>query len=69
MINPELVAQMRAEPVARAELHARRQAPLGAGRLLQRPLGLGLAPDQREDIKRRDLEREARRDYRAKTKF
>jgi len=28
-----------------------------------------LAPDQREDIKRRDLEREARRDYRAKTKF
>jgi SsrA-binding protein len=28
-----------------------------------------LAPDQREDIKKRDLEREARRDYRAKTKF
>ena len=28
-----------------------------------------LAPDQREDIKRRDQEREARREYRAKTKF
>jgi SsrA-binding protein len=28
-----------------------------------------LAPDQRDDIKRRDLEREARRDFRAKTKF
>jgi len=28
-----------------------------------------LAPDQRDDIKKRDLEREARRDFRAKTKF
>jgi SsrA-binding protein len=28
-----------------------------------------LAPDQRDDIKRRDLEREARREFRAKTKF
>jgi len=28
-----------------------------------------LAPDQRDDLKRRDLEREARRDFRAKTKF
>jgi SsrA-binding protein len=26
-------------------------------------------PDKREDIKKRDLEREARREYRAKTKF
>jgi SsrA-binding protein len=26
-------------------------------------------PDKREDIKKRDLEREARRDFRAKTKF
>jgi len=28
-----------------------------------------LAPDQRDDIKKRDLEREARREFRAKTKF
>ena len=28
-----------------------------------------LAPDQREDIKKRDLERETRREFRAKTKF
>ncbi len=28
-----------------------------------------LAPDRRDDIKKRDLEREARRDYRARTKF
>jgi len=28
-----------------------------------------LAPDQRDDIKKRDLQREARREFRAKTKF
>jgi SsrA-binding protein len=28
-----------------------------------------LGPDQRDDIKKRDLEREARREFRAKTKF
>ena len=28
-----------------------------------------LAPDKRADIKKKDLEREARRDFRAKTKF
>ena len=28
-----------------------------------------LAPDRREDIKKRDLQREAQREYRAKTKF
>jgi len=28
-----------------------------------------LAPDQRDDIKKRDLQREARREYRARTKF
>jgi len=28
-----------------------------------------LAPDQRDDIKKRDLERDARREFRAKTKF
>ena len=28
-----------------------------------------LAPDQREDIKKRDQERDARREFRARTKF